>query len=207
VLGIDGSFSLETSIEATNRLTQSRQMYEMIGRWEQARAEHAFSPAVRAKLLEPQKDFKLFGPAAPGAPRWQLYRAAYEEPRLVNALDGAQNVWTINNDTGRPCALGFELVRQGPGQPGEQGEPLLRVNGGPVPLPTPLAAGQALCYEGVGGVKLWPGGMAPAQTITVPPGVPVLQPGANNVELLWVEAAQFPGNVSALMYRVWPMEQ
>lgn len=207
VLGLDASFSMETSVEATNRLTQSRQMYEMLGRWEQARAEHAFSPAVRSKLLERQKDFKLFGPGGPGAPRWQLYRAAYEGPRIVDVLDGVQNVWTINNDTGQPCALGFELVRQGPGEAAEQGQPLLRVNGVQVPMPASLAPGEALCHEGVGGVKLWPGGMAPAQAIQVPLGALALRPGANRVELLWIDATQFPGNLAVLLYRVWPVEK
>ena len=206
VLGRDGSFSLETSPEALGRLEQSRQMFEMIGRWEQARAEHAFSPAIRAELLEPRHDFKLFGPG-PGAPRWRLYRAAYEPPRVVGALDGAQNVWTINNDTGQPCTLGFELVRPGPAQGGEPGQPLLRINGVDVPLAVSFTAGEALGYEGEGGVRLWPGGMAPAQAVATPAGAFTLPPGANRIELGWSDAPQFPGNLSVVLYRVWPLEK
>lgn len=109
VLGIDGSISMETSVAATDRLAQSRQLYEAMGRWDAARAEKAFGPAIKQKLLEPKRDFKLFGKPH----NWQLCRAAYEEPRIVDALDGDQSVWTINNDSGQTVNLGFELVRQG----------------------------------------------------------------------------------------------
>jgi hypothetical protein len=204
VLGVEGSFSLETSPEALGRLAQSRQMMEMIGRWEQARAEHAFGAQVRAQLLEPKHDFKLFGPS-PGAARWRLYRAVYEDPRTVTALDGAQNVWTINNDTGQPCRLGFELVRPG-AAPGEAGQPLLRINGAEVPLPVTFTTGEALSWEGEGEVKLWPRGMAPAQAVAVPEGAFTLRPGANRVELAWSDAP-LPGPVSVVLYRLWPLEK
>ncbi|MEN6305202.1 MAG: carbohydrate binding domain-containing protein [Armatimonadia bacterium] len=156
-LGVDGSISLETSTEATERLPQSRQMYEMIGRWEQARRENVFGESIKTKLLEPQHDFKLFRvaaqPAAASKPRsagvspasaskprgagvspasaskprgagvspasadgWALYRAKYEEPRIVDLLDGKQNVFTLNNDLTTPCLLGFDIVRPGQGQ-------------------------------------------------------------------------------------------
>ena len=386
VLGVDGNISMETSVEATDRLAQSRQVYEMIGRWEHARAEHAFGPEIRAKLLEPKRDFKLFGTSR----KWQLYRAAYEEPRIVDALDGTQNVWTVNNDTGGPVTLGFELVRQGqpvvaadyddphaavvddfadvtayqasarndyekfviggnkqitPGgvvsagvtpsfsraegrtggyslllqaqnqgagtgwtgigrrfdqprdlsgyqalgvwiygdakeelvrlqlrdsagrsadflprinyqgwklhcfplptsgfdwtkveymlcyfnslQPGktaavkigpvkllaklssppEQGQPVLAVNGRRVALPVSLKLGQALTHEGLGAVKLWPGGMALAQPVQAATQTLQLRPGANEVKLLWSDPAQFPGNLQVLLYRVWPLEK
>lgn len=386
VLGVDGNISMETSVEATDRLAQSRQVYEMIGRWEHARAEHAFGPEIRAKLLEPKRDFKLFGQSG----KWQLSRAAYEEPRMVDALDGTQNVWTINNDTNKPCSLGFEFVRQGqaiaagdyddpkaaiiddfsdvtpyqasarndyekfvigdrkqltpggavlagvtqtfgkadgraggsallmhaqntgdglgwtgigrrfdqprdlsgyqalgvwiygdgkeelvrlqlrdsaghsadwlprisyqgwklhffplpaagfdwtrveyalfyfnnmtPGSttevkigpvkllpklssPPEQGQPVLEVNGKRLSLPVALKIGQALGHEGNGEVKLWPGGMAPAQPVKAATQTLQLKPGANEVKLLWSDPAQFPGNLQVLLYRVWPLEK
>lgn len=386
VLGVDGNISMETSVEATDRLAQSRQVYEMIGRWEHARAERAFGPEVRAKLLEPKRDFKLFGASR----NWKLSRAAYEEPRIVDALDGTQNVWTINNDTNKPATLGFELVRQGqaivagdyddpqavviedfsevapyqasarndyekfvigdpkqvtpggavregvtqtfsqaPGRTGgssllmhaqntsealgwtglgrrfeqprdlsgyqalgvwiygdgkeelvrlqlrdsaghsadwlprisyqgwklhffplpttgfdwsrveyalfyfnnmlpgsttevrigplkllpklspppEQGQPVLEVNGQRVPLPVSLKLGQALTHEGMGEVKLWPGGMALAQPVKVATQTLQLKPGANEVKVLWSDPAQFPGNLQVLLYRVWPLEK
>lgn len=109
-LGIDGSISLETSVEATERLSQSRQMYEMIGRWERARRANVFPAAVKQKLLEMGKDFKVFEDGKGG---WRLCRAAYEEPRVLDVLDGQENVFTINNDLGFPCTLGFELMRPG----------------------------------------------------------------------------------------------
>ncbi len=107
-LGIDGSISVETSREAMDRLSQSRQMFEMIGKWEHCRAAQYFDETVREKLKEPQKDFKLFGDGRGG---WSLFRAVYEEPRMVDTLDGQQNVWTITNDRDEPCPLGIEIVR------------------------------------------------------------------------------------------------
>lgn len=106
-LGVDGSISVETSREAMDRLTQTRQLWETIGRWERCRAERHFGEAVRAKFREPQKDFRLFGK---GEGDWIVYRAAYEEPRLLDMLDGLGNVWTIHNDLDTPCDLGVELV-------------------------------------------------------------------------------------------------
>ena len=107
-LGIDGSISLETSREALERLTQSRQMMEMIGRWERCRAAKAFDQATKELLKEQQRDFRLFDDGQGG---WKLYGAAYEEPRQVEQLDGVQNRWTIQNDRAEPVALGLELVR------------------------------------------------------------------------------------------------
>ncbi len=107
-LGVDGSISLETSREATERLTLSRPMYEMIGRWERCRRAQVYGEPVRSKLREMRRDFRLFEPA-PG--RWALYRAAYEEPRAVELLDGKQNTWTIRHDGAQPAWLGLEIVR------------------------------------------------------------------------------------------------
>lgn len=108
VLGIEGSLSVETSRTALESQIQSRQMMEMLGRWQRCRLAHVFPESVRAKLREPRHDFKLFEPT-PG--KWQLYRAAYEPPRSVPVLDGRQNHWTIRNDAQAPCVLGVELVR------------------------------------------------------------------------------------------------
>lgn len=107
-IGIDGSISIESSLEAMESHPQGRQMLEMIGRYEQCRLSRFFPDAVRAKLREPQKDFKLF---ADGRGTWQLYRAVYEEPRFVDVLDGRQNVWTITHDQASPCRLGVEVTR------------------------------------------------------------------------------------------------
>jgi hypothetical protein len=107
-IGIDGSISIESSVEALESHPQGRQMLEMVGRYEQCRLARVFPEPVRQKLREPQRDFKLF---ADGQGGWQLYRAAYEEPRFVDQLDGQQNVWTISNDQPFPCRLGVEIVR------------------------------------------------------------------------------------------------
>jgi len=107
-IGVDGSISLETSREAMQRLSQTRQMFEMIARYEKCRAADYFGEEIRQRLREPKKDFKLF-PKGEGA--WELHRAVYEEPRTVDVLDGEGNVWTINNDRDEPCGLGVEIVR------------------------------------------------------------------------------------------------
>jgi len=107
-LGIDGSISLETSREALERLTQSRRMMEMIGRWERCRAADVFDPATKALLLSQQRDFRLFNDGRGG---WLLSEARYEEPRQVERLDGAQNRWVLDNPRPQPVALAVELVR------------------------------------------------------------------------------------------------
>jgi hypothetical protein len=107
VLGIDGSVSLETSRAALESLPQSRQMMDSLGRWERCRRQGYFPEAVRAKLREPKRDFKLF----PDGDGWKLYRAVYEDPRSVDILDGNQNTWVLNNDRAEPCLLGLEIVR------------------------------------------------------------------------------------------------
>ncbi|MBT3374777.1 MAG: hypothetical protein HN742_29590 [Lentisphaerae bacterium] len=107
-LGVDSSISLETSREAMERLTQTRQMFEMIARYEQCRRTRALPESVRAKLREPKKDFRLFRDSNGG---WRLNRAVYEEPRLVDQLDEEQNVWSITNTEPGPVQLGIEILR------------------------------------------------------------------------------------------------
>ncbi len=106
-LGIDGSISLETSRTALETLGQSQQMMEMIGRWERARRSNHFPQSVKDKLLVPGDDFRLFDDGKGG---WRLYRAVYEEPAIVDELDGAQNEWTIASDL-PGCTLGVDIVR------------------------------------------------------------------------------------------------
>jgi hypothetical protein len=107
-MGIDGSISLETSVAASNKLIQSRQMFKMIARYEKCRLSNYFPESVKDKLRKTKKDFKL---SEDGQGGWRLYRAVYEEPRTVDALDGTQNVWTITNDRPGPSLLGVEIVR------------------------------------------------------------------------------------------------
>ena len=106
-LGIDGSISLETSRTALETLGQSQQMMEMIGRWERARRSNYFPQSVKDKLLVPGDDFRLFDDGKGG---WRLYRAVYEEPVIVDELDGTQNEWTIASDL-PGCTLGVDVVR------------------------------------------------------------------------------------------------
>lgn len=106
-MGVNGSISLETSRAALETLTQSRQMMETVGRWERCRATGGFDETIRARLREPKRDFKLFELDG----RWRLYRAEYEPPRAIDALDGEANVWILNNPLPEPCPLGVEIVR------------------------------------------------------------------------------------------------
>lgn len=388
-LGVDGSISIEASRASLESLPQARQVFEMISRYERCRLAGYFPEVVRAKLREPQKDFKLFEDGKDG---WRLYRAAYEEPRPVDVLDGEQNVWGIRNDLERPCLLGVEIVRgettvspqnyehegalliegfdspdeyraserndfpkfvvgdhktmtetgpvragftqrwhvstadtkvgkQGlvyegrndgdpggwggigrrfaqpldlsrfrglglwihgdgkgetirvqlrdtagrsadflpvmnylgwrlhifsfpveggfdpakveyllfyfnsvPGKtdvrvvldevralpeltpPGVEGWPVLSINRREVALPTRIELGQALSSEGPGGTKLWPGRMEPGRPVAVPPDALTLPPGENRIVLSWGGQATFPGNLTVLLYRLWPME-
>lgn len=107
-LGVDGTISLETSREAMDRLAQTRQMFEMIAKYEACRRADVFGAQIRALLREPKKDFKLFQNRQG---EWSLFRAAYESPRPVDLLDGEQNVWQIRNESAQPVQLGVELVR------------------------------------------------------------------------------------------------
>jgi len=107
-LGVNASISVEASRASLEALPLARPTFEMLNRYEQCRQANHFSEAVKAKLQEPGQDFRLFGDGEGG---WKLYRAAYEEPRTVDVLDGEQNVWTIANDGPGPCQLGVEVVR------------------------------------------------------------------------------------------------
>jgi len=107
-IGIDGSISIETSRASMEKHPRARQMIEMVGRYEKCRLSRYFPEEVRERLKEAGKDFKLF---PQGEDDWTLYRAKYEEPRVVDALDGTQNVFTIHNDSDQPRQLGVEIVR------------------------------------------------------------------------------------------------
>ncbi len=107
-LGLGGSISIEASRASLEALPLARPTFEMLARYEQCRVDDCFSEEVRARLCEPGKDFKLLPDGEGG---WMLYRAAYEDPRTVDVLDGEQNVWTITNDLPEACLLGVEIVR------------------------------------------------------------------------------------------------
>ncbi len=107
-IGIDGSISIETSRASMEKHPRARQMIEMVGRYEKCRLSRYFPEEIRERLKEPARDFKLF---ARGEKDWVLYRARYEEPRTVDVLDGAQNVFPVHNDGDGPRPLGVEIVR------------------------------------------------------------------------------------------------
>lgn len=120
-LAVDGSISLETSRAALESQTQSRQMMDTLRKWEQYRRAQPVSQEIKAKLREPQKDFKLFSDADGD---WQIYRALYEPVRYVDVLDGKQNTWIIRNDTASERQLGMEIIAgRRPGAPAAYNAP------------------------------------------------------------------------------------
>lgn len=203
-IGLDGSLSIETSQDAMEKHPRARQMMEMLGRYEQCRLSGFFNEDVRALLREPGKDFKLLreGDA------WKLYRAVYEEPRAVKALDGKQNAWTIKNDGREPAPLGVEIVRapRKAGQPPlpPLAQPAVEINGRTVRFPVQLQPGQAVTSEGPGGVRFWPGGMNPGLPVAAPTDVLVLKPGENRISFSAGTAEGFPDDVNVLFYRLGP---
>ena len=60
---------------------------------------------------------------------------------------------------------------------------------------------------GAEGAKLWPGGMRESQSLAVNIGALVLRPGPNTVIFGTNKPAQFPGDVSVLLYQMWPLEE
>ncbi len=107
-LGLGGSVSVEASRASLEALPLARKTFEMLQRYEQCRLVDYFPQAVLDRLLEPGHDFRLL---PEGDDDWQLFEAVYEEPRVVDALDGEANVWQIVNDRDEPCLLGVEIVR------------------------------------------------------------------------------------------------
>jgi hypothetical protein len=87
--------------------------------------------------------------------------------------------------------------------------PLLRptviVNGRRLTLPLRMECGQALTSEGPGGVRFWPGGMQPGQTLETATTALTLAPGENRVEFTADAAEGYPGDVNVLLYRLYPL--
>jgi len=106
-LSINGSISIETSRAALEALPLARKTFDMLARYERCRLAGGFPEGILQQMREPGRDFKLFEEDG----RFSLWRAVYEEPRTVDALDGAANVWRITNDRAEPCVLGVEIVR------------------------------------------------------------------------------------------------
>jgi len=105
-LSIAGSVSIECSRASLEGLPQARRTFEMLARYERCRLAGSMPEPVLAQMQEPGHDFRLFE----GADGFRVYRAVYEEPRTVDALDGEVNAWRIVNDLDEPCDLGVEIV-------------------------------------------------------------------------------------------------
>ena len=112
-IGVDGSISVEATASILNSHPRSREIMEMLGRYETCRLANTFPDSIKKKLLEKTKEFRLFGNAETG---WRLYRAHYHEEHAVSLIDGKANVWTVVNPLDRPCVAALEIERQA-GQP------------------------------------------------------------------------------------------
>ena len=112
-IGAGGSISVEATAGILNSHPRAREIMEMLGRYEKCRLANYFPDSVKRKLLEKEKEFKLFGNAETG---WRLYRAHYHEPHAVALIDGKANVWTVVNPLDRPCRAALAIERQ-TGQP------------------------------------------------------------------------------------------
>ncbi|MGD9498460.1 MAG: hypothetical protein AB7Y46_19355 [Armatimonadota bacterium] len=105
-LSIGASISIECSRASLEALPQARRTFEMLARYERCRLAGSLPADVLTAMQEPGHDFRLFE----SADGFQIYRAVYEEPRTVDALDGGVNVWHIVNDRDEPCDLAVEIV-------------------------------------------------------------------------------------------------
>ncbi len=106
VLGIDGSISIETSQAAMEKHAYGGAWSRCWGVTKSAAWPASFLSRFAPSLLKPGKDFRLMREAS----TWKLYRAHYEEPRVVEYLDGHNNVWTIRNHAALPSSLAVEIT-------------------------------------------------------------------------------------------------
>lgn len=74
-----------------------------------------------------------------------------------------------------------------------------------VTLPEYVDRGQAVTIAGPGGARLWPGQMRPGRELNLAVADLVLQPGQNTVTLGYDPPDAFPGNLTVLVYRLWPL--
>jgi len=85
------------------------------------------------------------------------------------------------------------------------GKPVLTLNGKRVVLPVMPQPGQALSTESPTSVTLWPGGMKPGRRRPLPSPL-TLQQGVNTITLSHTGASSSCGDLTVLLYRMWPMD-
>jgi hypothetical protein len=204
-LGINASLSIETSVDSLERIPQSRQLFEIIGRYERCRQINCLPEMLKLKLLEQNKDYKLLKDTDG---YWHVYRVAYEKARQVNMLDGQQNAWELYNELPQTCLLGFEIAAGSfglkTGISGKSG-PTLDDNGETVEFPVQLNPGQVLTNEGIGETLYWEGAMKQAKTLRILSGDVLLRPGDNRIIFSWTRPEEFPGGIQVILYRLWPI--
>lgn len=108
-LAVDGSISVQASLRSLNEHPRAREIMEMLGRYERCRLSGHFPEAVKTRLLQKAQDFRL---VEDGQGLWQLSRAWYGEERLVEAIDGRANVWTVPGHGDQPCTAAVEIQRR-----------------------------------------------------------------------------------------------
>jgi len=161
---IDMAVSIQTRMTtsgdnvALDDMVQGRHVMEMCARWEEAKAADAFSEATKTDMQVLGDEFKLYGNADDG---WALYDVVYGEVRTVTAIDGAQNVWTVNV-SGAGHYLGVEIVRDD--TVGDMGNITIDVDASTETISHTIDPSESITtdYEGT---KHWPGGMTESSDI------------------------------------------
>lgn len=104
-LGYDSSISLQTSPKHIREHPYIDEIVDLIGSYEQLRLSGEVPAATRERLREPKKDFRLVAEAGQKV----LQRVIYEPFRAVHALDGADNVWSVEVPEDH-CLVGAQVL-------------------------------------------------------------------------------------------------
>ncbi len=103
-LGFDSSISLQTSPKSIREHPYIDVIVDLISAYERLRLGGKLSEETRAKLREPQRDYRL----VPDGHGQALQRVIYEPWRDIIALDGKTNVWETVVAEG-PCRVGVDI--------------------------------------------------------------------------------------------------
>jgi len=107
-LACDGSISIQGSRSSLDKHPQGREIFEMLNRYETCRVSNAFPKSVTDKLLDKDKDFRLYGNTQAG---WKLFEATFPADKFVTAVDGKNNVWEVENPYGEAAPFALEVLR------------------------------------------------------------------------------------------------
>ncbi len=116
-VGWDVPWSLETRMRVLDGNGRTDECLSLAKVYEQLRLEHYFSEKVRQRLRTPNQDFTLRKDSTGG---WGMHPVRYGPARRVGQQDGADNVWTYQNEY-PPQALKMRVkARPSPADYGDQ---------------------------------------------------------------------------------------